>query len=116
MSCDCDRHNSPSTSEADLKARIEWSAAMRPRLSIVKVDDARWRTLLRCPTCGSFWIEDYPWSAMQGGGPTVLLPVLSNDAIAYFRSEERVGEIMREEAEIRRKHDDEEFWELLGAE
>ena len=117
MACDCEGQRDPVTSMADLKARIEPSRAIRPRLSQVRDDPANWRTLFRCRVCGSYWIEEYPWSELQGGGPTVLLPVLSSDASAYLRSSaDLVPALLREQAEIRRKLDDKEFWVKLGAE
>ena len=97
------------TSVADLAALVEPSKEIRPRLSVVERDASLWRSLLRCPECGSFWIEEYPWSEHYGGGPAVA-SVQSSDAATYFRSTATLV------AALRRQHDDDEFLDRLGAE
>jgi len=98
------------TSVAGLVALVEPSKAILPRLSVVERDVSQWRTLLRCPDCSSFWIEEYPWSELHGGGAAVLLPVPDGDPEAYFRSTATMV------ASLRRRHDDAEFLAKLGAE
>jgi hypothetical protein len=117
MSCHCKEHRAPITSMAGLKAMIEPSRAIRPFLVEVRCDLAQWRTLLRCRECGRYWIEEYPWGELQGGGPTVLLPIPSTDVEAHFRATADLVPALRREVDaIRREHEDKEFWATLGAE
>jgi hypothetical protein len=86
MSCDCASQKTPVRSMSDMTSRIEQSKHMRPHLDVVERDSSGWRTLLQCPECRSFWIEEFPWSEQHGGGPAVLLPVAAEDTSGLFRS------------------------------
>lgn len=79
-----------------------WGEAARQlaeHLVEVSRDESGWSRVLRCPTTAPEWLEDYPFSELQGGGPTRLrsLPLASacacdgtpalagDDAAAYQR-------------------------------
>jgi hypothetical protein len=38
-------------------------------------DESGWTRVLQCPATGAEWLEDYPFSELQGGGPTRLRPL-----------------------------------------
>lgn len=48
------------------------SALVSQHLHEVSRDGEAWTRVLRCPTTGVNWLEDYPFSEMHGGGPTRL--------------------------------------------
>jgi hypothetical protein len=59
-----------------------------PHLERAGVDESGWEALFVCPLSGRFWLEDYPRSAEQGGGP-MRLRVISDYPSWWSRRKEQ---------------------------
>lgn len=56
--------------------RLEGAEAaeyLAKHLHRLTVDNRTWDAIYRCPTTAVEWIESYPRSELQGGGPPVLV-------------------------------------------
>jgi hypothetical protein len=92
----------------DVEKRCRNTEKIKKHLSFVS--NGNWRALYRAEFDGSYWIEEYPFSEMHGGGPPCLYsaetdePELLLDNHPYLTSD------------IRAMHDAEAFWDILGDE
>lgn len=48
-------------------------------LEEVEIRASGWEVLYRCPDTGRLWLEDYPRSPEQGGGPVRLRQIQSSE-------------------------------------
>ena len=63
---------------------VEAREYARGHLMELKVDDANWIVLYRCPETGLYWKEWYPQSEAHGGGPSELIKIEKGDAEREF--------------------------------
>lgn len=99
----------PLNSFEDVEKRCQHTEEIKNNLSLVH--HGNWRALYRSKFDGSYWIEEYPFSEIHGGGPSCL----------YFVSAETSPDVMLENqpyltSELRKIHDAKIYWDLLGDE
>ncbi|MGZ4544834.1 MAG: hypothetical protein ACXV5Q_02180 [Frankiaceae bacterium] len=78
-------------------------------------DETGWSRVLRCPTTAMQWLEDCPFSELQGGGPTRLRPlplasVCACRSTAWFAGDEAAAYEREHLVWVRHLGDDVNLW------
>ena len=93
---------------ADVLSRTEASESIRPYLT--KVTDGNWRTIYKDSFHESLWVEEFPFSEMQGGGPSAFYIIHTDDPDTWLKTAPYLS------ADLRRDKQDADFFSILGPE
>ncbi len=108
MTCNCSKHSKPIATMQDILDRCEAFPMLRRTLDTVEKDD--WRSVMQCAVCGALWALEHPFSESHGGGQGCLYQVETDAPSQWLEESQYLS------AEIRRKHEDCEWINMLGPE
>jgi len=101
-----DKYKSALISFDDVKERMTFTHEIKQCL--IKVKTGVWKSLYISEDEGSYWIEEYPFSEMQGGGLSCLYLFENNDALNAFDTAPYLTNLLR------KKSENQIFWGLIG--
>ena len=96
------------TSLAEVQERCQHADEIKKHLREVKA--INWRSLYFNDNDGTFWIQEFPFSELHGGGPSCFYEITGEDPHYFLESGPHLTSIIRDDAEAR------SFWDSLGSE
>ena len=96
------------TSLSEVHERCKHADEIKKHLREIKV--INWRALYINDSDGTFWVQEFPFSELHGGGLSCFYEVTEEDPYYVLESEPHLTSAIKNDAEAR------SFWDSLGFE
>ncbi len=108
MTCNCSKYSKPIATMQDVLDRCAAYLILQDTLDAV--ENGNWRSVMQCSVCGALWALEYPFGESHGGGQGCLYQIETDDPSQWLEESQYLS------ADVRRKHEDTEWYKKLGPE
>ena len=108
MKCNCSKYSSTLLTLDDINNRCNADGIINSTLEDLL--SFNFRKIKKCQICNQLWCQEYPFSEMQGGGPSCSYQIETNSPENWIRKSNYLTN------DIRQWDEDQSFYNILGDE